>query len=101
MGRYLNPGNEAFLISVSSDIYVDKTNMISFTNSRLGKEKRFICVSRPRRFGKTMAANMLAAYYGKNCDSKSLFQNYKIAGSVSFDAHLNQYYVLFLKCSVS
>lgn len=97
MGRYLNPGNEAFLISVSSDIYVDKTNMISFTNSRLGKEKRFICVSRPRRFGKTMAANMLAAYYGKNCDSKSLFQNYKIAGSVSFDTHLNQYYVLFFE----
>lgn len=62
MGRYLNPGNEVFQISASSDIYVDKTNMISFLNNRLGKENRFVCVSRPRRFGKSMAANMLAAY---------------------------------------
>lgn len=97
MGRYLNPGNEAFQISVSSEIYVDKTNMISFINNRLGKEKRFICVSRPRRFGKSMAANMLAAYYGKNCDSKQLFRPYKIAEDKTFYTHLNQYHVLFFE----
>lgn len=95
MGRYLNPGNEAFRISGSSEIYVDKTDMIAFINSRLGMEKRFICVSRPRRFGKSIAANMLAAYYGKNCDSRKLFENYKIADKPSFTAHLNQYHVLF------
>ncbi len=97
MGRYLNPGNESFQISVSSQIYVDKTNMISFINNRLGKEKRFICVSRPRRFGKSMAANMLAAYYGKNCDSRQMFQNYKIAQDSTFKIHLNQYHVLFFE----
>lgn len=97
MGRYLNPGNEAFRISGSSEIYVDKTDMIAFTNSRLGMEKRFICVSRPRRFGKSIAANMLAAYYGKNCDSRKLFENYKIADKPSFTAHLNQYHVLFFE----
>lgn len=97
MGRYLNPGNEAFRISISSEIYVDKTKMISFTNNRLGAEKRFICVSRPRRFGKSMSANMLAAYYDKSCDSKKMFASYKIAKDKSFSVHLNQYYVLFFE----
>ena len=54
MGIYLNPGNDAFCISVNDDIYVDKSGMIAFVNSRIGKSKRFICVSRPRRFGKSM-----------------------------------------------
>ena len=62
MGIYLNPGNDAFQISVSSEIYVDKSELIGFTNKKLGQEKRFLCVSRPRRFGKSMTANMLCAY---------------------------------------
>lgn len=96
MGIYLNPGNEAFRISVSSEIYVDKTEMISFTNKRLGQEKRFLCVSRPRRFGKSMAANMLCAYYDRECNSKELFQKLKIANSSSFEQYLNQYDVIFI-----
>ena len=59
MGIYLNPGNDAFCISVNDDIYVDKSGMIAFVNSRIGKSKRFICVSRPRRFGKSMAATIM------------------------------------------
>jgi hypothetical protein len=96
MGLYLNPGNEAFRISVSSEIYVDKTEMIAFTNSKIGQEKRFLCVSRPRRFGKSMAANMLCAYYDRDCSSKKLFQDLKIAQDPSFEVHLNQYDVIFL-----
>lgn len=96
MGIYLNPGNEAFRISVFSEIYVDKTELISFVNKRLGQEKRFLCVSRPRRFGKSMAANMLCAYYDRECDSRDLFQNLKIAKAASFQQHLNQYDVIFL-----
>lgn len=96
MGIYLNPGNEAFRISVSSEIYIDKTEMISFVNKRLGKEKRFLCVSRPRRFGKSMAANMLCAYYDRECNSRELFQKLKIAQSASFEEHFNQYDVIFL-----
>ena len=96
MGRYLNPGNEAFKISVSSEIYVDKSNLISFTNKRLEQEKRYICVSRPRRFGKSMTANMLCAYYDKSCNSKDLFHHLNIFQNEKFEQYLNQYDVIFL-----
>ena len=62
MGAFLNRGNEEFLESVNSEIYVDKTDMIAFLNQRVNTEGKYICVSRPRRFGKTMTANMIAAY---------------------------------------
>ncbi|KAI4445798.1 hypothetical protein C823_000315 [Eubacterium plexicaudatum ASF492] len=63
MGIYLNPGNDGFWEAVRSKIYVDKTGLISYTNELIGTEQKFICVSRPRRFGKSMALKMLAAYY--------------------------------------
>ena len=97
MGIYLNPGNDGFQISLSSDIYVDKTDLISITNARIGKENRFLCVSKPRRFGKSMTAGMLAAYYGKGCDSRALFQDCRIAQDDSFTGHINQYHVLFFE----
>lgn len=96
MGIYLNPDNDLFQISVNSEIYVDKSELIRFTNRRLGQEKRFLCVSRPRRFGKSMAANMLTAYYSRGCDSRALFENLKIAKDANFEEHLNQYDVLAL-----
>lgn len=73
MGIYFNPRNDAFLESVNSEIYIDKSRLISYTNSVLGTEQKFICVSRPRRFGKSMTAKMLAAYYCRDCDSKEIF----------------------------
>ena len=96
MGIYLNPGNERFEDAVSSEIYVDKTELIKYTNRVLKTEHKYICVSRPRRFGKSMAANMLAAYYGRNADSRKLFENLKIEKNASFMEHLNQYNVIFL-----
>ena len=66
MGSYLNPGGGLFRACRRSKIYVDKSNLITKTNEVLGTEQRFVCVSRPRRFGKSMAANMLAAYYGRD-----------------------------------
>lgn len=95
MGVYLNPDNEGFTAAKRSKIYVDKTELIAYTNEVLGTEQRYICVSRPRRFGKSMAANMLCAYYSKENDSRSLFQDLKIAGHCSFEEHLNQHDVLF------
>ena len=71
MGIYLNPGNEEFQKALNSKIYVDKTMLISEMNRNLNTEHQNICVSRPRRFGKSMTANMLVAYYSKGCDSKS------------------------------
>lgn len=69
MGIYLNPGNEPFKESVQSPIYMDKSGLISYINNVFGTKQKFICVSRPRRFGKSMAAEMLSAYYDKGCSS--------------------------------
>ncbi|MDO4323226.1 MAG: AAA family ATPase [Lachnospiraceae bacterium] len=96
MGAYLNPGNNLFQMDANSQIYIDKTELIKHTNRLIGSQQRFICVSRPRRFGKSIAANMLAAYYGKGCDSSELFDRFKIAGQVDYKKHLNQYNVIAL-----
>ena len=96
MGVYLNPGNENFKQAINSKIYIDKTGLIAYTNEVINTLQKFVCVSRPRRFGKSMAANMLAAYYGRECDSQNLFARYKIAEEKSFQQHLNQYNVIFL-----
>ena len=96
MGIYLNPGNNKFKRAVNSDIYVDKTGLIGYTNSVINTMQSCVCVSRPRRFGKSMAADMLTAYYSKGCDSKELFEGLEIAGNQSFREHLNQYDTIFL-----
>ncbi len=96
MGLYVNPGNENFTAAIRSEIYVDKTMLLSELNRRLGTEDRFLAVSRPRRFGKTMAENMIAAYYSKGCDSRELFETLEISGEQSFSKHLNKYNMLYL-----
>ncbi|MBQ9632170.1 MAG: AAA family ATPase, partial [Lachnospiraceae bacterium] len=84
MGVYLNPGNENFRRTLASGKYVDKTGMISVMNEFIDRGNNYVCVSRPRRFGKTVAQNMLCAYYSKGCDSKELFAPYKIASDPDF-----------------
>ena len=96
MGIYLNPGNRGFWQSIRSEIYVDKTGLIAKTNQYLNTEQQYICVSRPRRFGKSMALKMLAAYYSRGCDSGELFAGYKIAQDNTFKEYLNQYDVICL-----
>jgi hypothetical protein len=96
MGIYLNPGNKKFQQALNSEIYVDKSGLILYTNKVLDSAQRYICVSRPRRFGKSMAADMLAAYYGRGVDSIHQFENLKIAKAESFQKHLNQYNVIFI-----
>ena len=96
MGVYLNPGSGKFKESISSEIYVDKTGLIGYTNRVLRTKQKYVCVSRPRRFGKSMAAEMLAAYYGRGVDSEEVFHGYKIEMDPSFKQHLNQYPVIFL-----
>lgn len=96
MGIYLNPDNENFFQAVNSKIYVDKTGLIAFTNSVLQTTQKYLCVSRPRRFGKSIAANMLAAYYSRGCDSAQLFAGLEIAKEESFSKHLNKYDTIFL-----
>lgn len=95
MGLYLNQGNAGFR-SMLKRLYVDKTGLIAYINSTLGTPAKLTCFSRPRRFGKSFAAKMLCAYYDRSCDSSELFRNLKIAGDDSYEAHLNQYDVLYL-----
>lgn len=96
MGIYLNPGNEEFQKALNSKIYVDKTMLISEMNQNLNTEHQNICVSRPRRFGKSMTANMLVAYYSKGCESKELFDGLKVAEEQGYEEHLNKYNVIHI-----
>lgn len=94
MGSYLNPGNFSFRGSLRSRIYVDKSELIARTNEALCTEQKYICVSRPRRFGKSMAANMLAAYYDRSEHTEELFENLAISKDKSYKENLNQYDVI-------
>ena len=96
MGIYLNPSNEGFRETLNTEIYVDKSALIGYTNRMIGTRRKYICVSRPRRFGKTITAEMLTAYYCKAYDSHELFEKLNIAQSDSFDRYINKYSVLFL-----
>ena len=93
MGRYINKGNNAFRDIVNSE-YVDKTSLIPLINATLNTESRYSCVTRCRRFGKSMAAKMLCAYYDKSCDSRELFRGLVAEKADSFEKYLNKYYVI-------
>ncbi len=94
MGVYLNPGDDKFLMAKQSEIYVDKSGLIAKLNGYLRTEKRFVCVSRPRRFGKSIAANMIAAYYDRTVNAKETFKGLKIVNDATFAKHANAYDVL-------
>ena len=96
MGRFVNPDNSAFQVALNSQIYVDKTGLIEYTNSVLDTTNALICNSRPRRFGKSYAANMLAAYYSKGADSEKMFSGLEISKKADFRKHLNQYDVIHI-----
>ena len=91
MGIFVNPGNGRFRQALNSRIYVDKSGLISVTNSRLNGEQKYICVSRPRRFGKSLNLGMLAAYYSKECDSHELFDNLAVSGDKTYEEHINKF----------
>ena len=94
MGSFLNPGTIEFEEALNSEIYIDKSGLIEITNAVLRTQQKFMCISRPRRFGKSMAANMLSAYYDRSVNSEHLFRHLRIHGIPSFQEHLNQYDVI-------
>ncbi|MCD8204993.1 MAG: AAA family ATPase, partial [Clostridia bacterium] len=96
---YLNPGNGSFQYALNEKIYVDKTGLIEYTNDMLFTSNRFVCVSRPRRFGKSYAADMLKAYYGRGCDSHTLFDGLEISKSPDYEKHINKYNVIYVDVS--
>ena len=95
MGTYINKGNSDFRDIVTHE-YVDKSQLIPLINATLNSESRYSCVTRCRRFGKSMAAKMLCAYYDKSCDSRELFSGLKVEQDMSFETYLNKYRVLYL-----
>ena len=95
MGIYINIGNAGFQRARNSE-YVDKTKLISTVNKTLFTEQQFCCVTRCRRFGKSMAAKMLYAYYDHSCDSRHLFADLQIASDPTFEQHLNKYAAIYL-----
>ena len=94
MGIFLNRGNEEFASVLNSEIYIDKTDMLYFFNRIINTEQRYVCVSRPRRFGKSIAANTIAAYFEKGCDSRALFEGRKLSEYDNWDCNLNKYDVI-------
>ena len=96
MGRFVNPDNSAFQVALNSPIYVDKTGLLEYTNSVLNTTEAYICNCRPRRFGKSYAANMLAAYYSKGCNSEEMFSGLDISRESDFRTHLNKHDVIHL-----
>ena len=95
MGTYINIGNAGFQRARNSE-YVDKSELIAVVNSTLFTERCFSCVTRCRRFGKSMAAKMLYAYYDHSCDSRNLFADLEIVRDSSFEKHLNKYAAIYL-----
>ncbi len=99
MGVYLNPGKSGFE-TIRNSRYVDKSGLIGLINSTIGTKQKLTCISRPRRFGKSFAAQMLCAYYDKTCDSASLFCDLTIVAdeekNSGYQKHLNKYDVIYL-----
>lgn len=102
MGTYLNPGSAAFKEALNSEIFVDKTGMIQYLNRIICTKQKYVSVSRPRRFGKTMAADMLSAYYGRRAESRQLFEQCKISkietgnDDLKWDEYLGKFNVIRL-----
>lgn len=96
MGVFLNPGAGMLRRGRNSNPYVDKSMLIAHLNSVVNTEHLYVCVSRPRRFGKSMAANMVSAYYDRTVDGAAEFAGLAIACNPSFDRQRNSYDVLKL-----
>ena len=94
MGMFVNPNAAAFQCAVNSEVYIDKTGLLEYTNKVLGTNARFICNSRPRRFGKSVTVDMLTAYYSKGCDTEKMFSGLEISKCPDFYEHLNKYDVI-------
>ena len=96
MGRFLNPGNKGFQKIIGAKVYVDKTGIIGHLNEWIDTDARFVCVSRARRFGKTVAARTIEAYYDNSCDSHDLFAPYAIAKDSLYETYINKFDVIGL-----
>ena len=96
MALYLNPNADAFLLNKNKKIYIDKSLVINELNELIDTNDNFVCISRPRRFGKSMAGNMISAYYSKGCDTRDIFSQMKLGQCPDYDKYLNKFNVIKL-----
>ena len=96
MGRFFNSKVNAFQDVLNSKIYIDKTGLLEYTNSVIDTTSKFICNSRPRRFGKSITADMLTAYYSRSLDTEEIFEKLEVGKTADFRKHLNQYDVIHI-----
>ena len=96
MGLYLNPNADAFQMGLNTEIYVDKSLILSELNKLVSSQGNFVCLSRPRRFGKSIAGNMISAYYSKGCHTREVFSQMKLGQEPCFDKHQNRFNVIKL-----
>ncbi|MEG3041587.1 MAG: AAA family ATPase, partial [Clostridium sp.] len=96
MALYLNTKKqqENFIELYNEEYFVDKSEIISLLNKKISTKNKYICITRPRRFGKSSVADMLGAYYSKAVDSKEIFDNLKISKNVAYIEKLNKYNVI-------
>ncbi len=92
--QYLNPGSEGFQIALNSEIYVDKTMILSKLNQLINTNSRFVCMARPRRFGKSYVGDLICAYYSRNYNSRDLFNDLKFSQDPNFEQYLNTFDVI-------
>ena len=95
MSDYIDYGNSDFRNVINSN-FVDKSGLLSFLNDNLDTENKFICISRPRRFGKSIAAQMTYSYYDRSCDSSKLFEGLEITKNPHYKTHLNKYPTIYI-----
>ena len=88
--------NKMFRVMVHDEYFVDKSGLIEIVNARINTMNRYLCVTKPRRFGKTSVLNMLGAYYCRAYDTSALFERLNISKSKSYREHLNRYNVIHL-----
>ena len=96
MGLYLNPNAEAFKDDRNTRIYIDKSLIVAELNKLVSSKEDFLCISRPRRFGKSMVGNLISAYYSKGCDTREIFSQMKIGQVPDYDKYLNKLNVIKL-----
>ena len=98
MALYLNTDSsyEDFKMLVNGDYFVDKSGIIEKINKRINTKNRYLCITKPRRFGKTSVLNMLGSYYGAANDSKELFDGLEISRCAGYEEHLNKYHVIHM-----
>ena len=95
MSEFVDYGNIDFE-SIKNSNFIDKSGLLNVLNNSIGTENKFLCISRPRRFGKSVAAKMAYAYYDRSCNSEELFEGLEITKSPDYKTHLNKYPTIYI-----